>query len=421
MIKKFLYLCVVFLLLAGAISLVWMAPYHIYTLALTEGVNTRFLSMPPSADVLYDGSDLEILPPENMIDESFYEKFHFSHFEFPMPINHSLFSLIPLIKIEGIGPRLGASFQTGKNDELFTFMLERPYKFETTFGNQKLFMLPIFKNYILRKSNAEIWKDLFRKKLSLPSNEGKSFYQSLISLRKVTYNDLVYNLFILYNRKFLAPEGAINLSFFDEKSIGIIEIKSLDPNILEEMIYTVEKGFVYPVYIKTKRTSKSAMNFRKKFIRELAYKESSSDSAISIYARYKQIPYVKRIDQQGMTYLYSAWSHDLMNQDFIRVIILFLERGKLNLKYLKPFYEFSYKKFGSTLSSESKNLSEKAPEMLKRKMDEELKNDIKKENEMPDYKDNGEFSGAEEKIRYNLEKAKEKKKNSDDDQKLLIE
>jgi hypothetical protein len=48
-----------------------------------------------------------------------------------------------------------------------------------------------------------------------------------------------------------------------------------------------------------------AMNFRSKFIREINYKSTSTDSAISIYARYKQIPYGQRIDQQGMT-----WSQD---------------------------------------------------------------------------------------------------------------
>lgn len=63
-----------------------------------------------------------------------------------------------------------------------------------------------------------------------------------------------------------------------------------------------------------------------------------------------------------MIYLYSAWSHDLNNRDFVRVIILFLERGKLNLKYLKPFYEFAYRKFGSTLSSASGYLNETAAE-----------------------------------------------------------
>ena len=420
--KKLIYLIITVALFVGAGVLVAIAPYHIYTLTLTEGVNTRFLVMSPTKSVLYDGEDIQVSHPTDMNDEKLYQNFHFSHFELPMPINHPLFSLIPLIKIEALGPRLGASFQNGKNVELFNFMLERPYKFETTSGDQKLFTLPIFKNYISRKSNEEVWGDLFKKQLSLPSNEGKSFYESLISLRKVSYYDLVYNLYILYNRRFTVPNDTLKMSFYSDKNMGIVELPSDDPKIKVERLYIIEKGLIYPILIRTRVSLEAANNFRAKFIREIQYKSTSSDSAISIYARYKQIPYIQRVDQQGMTYLYAAWSHDLSNRDFIRVIILFLERGKLNLKYLKPFYEFAYKKFGSTLSSDSGYLSETAAENLKRKISEELETEVNKEASQESVKTEGQFSTPEDKIKFNLQKAKDNKKNSDDnDNSLSIE
>ena len=414
MVKKIIYLTITILLFFTAIGLVAIAPYHIYTLTLTEGVNTRFLTMSPTRAAYYDGEEIKLEAPKDMSDESLYENFHFGHFELPMPINHPLFFMIPIIKIEGVGPRLGASFQNGKNVELFNFMLERPYKFVTTSGDQKLFTLPIFKNYISRKSNDEVWGDLFKKRLSLPSNDGKSFFESLVTLRKVTYNDLVYNLYILYNRRFLVPDNTTKISFYADKNIGIVELPSSDDNILVERIFIIEKGLIYPLLIKTKKNTTSAMNFRNKFLRSIIYKNTSSDSAISIYAHYKQIPYNQRIDQQGMTYLYSAWSHDLDNRDFVRVIILFLERGKLNLKYLKPFYEFAYKKFGSTLSSDSGYLNETVTESLKRKISDELENEVKKEANQPVMKTDGQFASPDDKINYNLQRAKDKKINSDD-------
>ncbi|MBC7714195.1 MAG: hypothetical protein H7177_12700 [Rhizobacter sp.] len=420
MVKKFIYLIIMLGLITGAGVLVAIAPYHIYTLTLTEGVNTRFLTMSPTKAVLYDGEDLTIEAPTDMHDESLYQTFHFGQFELPMPINHPLFYMIPIIKIEGAGPRLGASFQNGKNVELFNFMMERSYKFETTSGDQKLFTLPIFKNYISRKSNDEVWSDLFKKRLSLPSNDGKSFFDSLVSLRKVAYNDLVYNLYILYNRRFSVPDNTVKMSFFNERNMGVVELPSADPKVLVERLYIIEQGLIYPVMIKTRKTDTTAMNYRKKFLREIKYKSSSTDSAISIYARYKQIPYIQRVDQQGMTYLYSAWSHDLDNRDFVRVIILFLERGKLNLKYLKPFYEFAYKKFGSTLSSDSGYLNETASESLKRKISEELEGEVKKETEQQAARNEGQFSTPEDKIKYNLQKAKDKKINSDESEKSLM-
>lgn len=420
MIKKSLYLIIILALVLGAGVLVAIAPYHIYTLTLTEGVNTNFLTMSPTKSVFYNGEIVSYSKPIGMLDEGLFQTFHFSHFELPMPINHQLYNLIPVIKIEGQGLRLGSSFMNGKNTELFNFMIERPYKFETTSGEQKLFLLPIFKNYISRKSNDEIWADLFKKQLSLPSNEGKSFYDSLLSLRKVSYNDLVYNLYILYNRRFTMPESTLKMSFFAEKNMGIVELPSTDPKILIERIYIIEKGLIFPILIKTRKTDTQAMNFRQKFISEITYKSTSADSAISIYARYKQIPYNQRVDQQGMTYLYSAWSHDLENRDFIRVIILFLERGQTNLKYLTPFYKFAYKKFGSTLSSASGYLNETAAETLKRRITEELEGEVKNETDQETGRTEGQFAGPEDKIKFNLQKAKDSKINTDDAEKSLM-
>lgn len=354
-----------------------------------------------------------------MDDEGLYKTFHFYHFELPMPMNHLLFSLIPTIKIESSGPRLGARFQNGKNAELFSFMLEKTYKLETTSGDQKLFILPIFKNYISRKSGDEIWGDLFQKQLSLPSNEGESFYESLISLRKVSYKDLVYNLYILYNRRYVLPTNTQNFSYYKEKNMGIVKLPSDDPRILVERLYILHEGLIYPLVIRTRTSDSSAMNFRAKFIREIQYKSTSTDSAISIYASYKQIPYGQRIDQQGMTYLYSAWSHDPENRDYIRVIILFLERGKLNLKYLKPFYEYAYKKFGSSLSTASGFLSETPSETLKRRISEDLEAEVKKETEKKAANFEGQFGSPEDRIKFNLQKAKDNKINSDDSEKSL--
>ena len=419
MIKKSIYLTITLALLIGAGLLVVIAPYHIYTLTLTEGVNTRFLQMNPTKSVFYDGRIVDMPAPENMTDEGLFHTFHFNHFEIPLPFNHPLYSIIPTIKIESNAPRMGARFQNGKNVEQFTFMLEKTYKLETTSGEQKLFLLPIFKNYISRKSNVEVWGDLFKKQLSLPSNEGKSFFESLLTLRKVSYNDLVYNLYILYNRRFVLPESTEKFSFYEDQQIGIVQLPSGDPKILMERLYVNHQGLIHPVVIRTRLTDTAAMNFRQKFIREIRYKATSPDSAIAIYARYKQIPYGQRVDQQGMTYLYSAWSHDPENRDYVRVIIMFLERGSLNLKYLKPFYEYAYKKFGSTLSSDSGFLNETASEKLKRQISEELSSEVKRAEAAESIKFEGKFDTPDEKINYNLQKAKDNKINSDEDDNML--
>ncbi len=409
------------LIVAGG-CLIAIAPYHIYTLTLTEGVQTRFLEMKPSPGVFYDGQDFVYSQIENAnIDKALFATFHFSNFEMPLPFNHPIFSLIPTIKIESTGPRLGASFVDGKSSELFSFMLEKAFKLETISGNQKLFLLPIFKNHIARKSEEEVWHDLFSKKLSLPSNFGKSFYESLLTLRKVSYSDLVYNLYILYNRAHLFPSNILKIAFDPITKHGLIELPSNDPKLKQERLYIIEKGIVYSLTIVSKNDNEAAENLRNRILKETVYKSSTADSAIPIYAQYKNISYGRRIDQQGMMYLYAAWSHDLTNKDFVRVIILFLERGKSNLKFLKPFYEYAYKKFGSNLSSDNEFLLETASEKLKRRMKEDLESEVKKEEQILAPKYDGKFDSPEEKIKYNLQKAKEGKINSDDSDKVLLQ
>lgn len=424
MLKKGIFLTVALLLVAFGASLFVIAPYHIYTLTLTEGVATRFLVMKPSAPAFYDGQEFSFSRTTDPIkdDNSLFSNFHFSNFQMPLPFNNPLYSLIPTIKIESSGPRLGGVFIDGKSTELFSFMLEKSYKLETSYGDQQLFLLPVFKNHITRKLEEEVWEDLFSKHLSLPSNAGKSFFESLKTLRKVSYSDLVYNLFILFNRVHLFPEATEVISYDKTTKHGLIRLKSDDPKYLVERLYILDQGIIYSMTLKTKVGNISAENLREKILKETIYKNSTTDSAISIYAHYKNISYGKRIDQQGMIYLFSAWSHDLGNRDYVRVIILFLERGQSNLKFLKPFYEYAYKKFGTNLSGESDLLLETPDEKLKRKVKDELELEVKKEQErLNTPKFEGNFNTKEEKIKYYLQKAKDTKTNSDDSEKVLIQ
>lgn len=423
MIKKAIFLTTALLLILAGVALFVIAPYHIYTLTLTEGVNTRFLVMKPSPPVFYDGQEFRFYNEASDLkeDSSLYTQFHFSNFLMPLPLNHPVFAPIPVIKTNSRGPSLGISYQSGKNTELFSFMVEKSYKLETISGDQKLFLLPIFKNHIDRKNEEEVWRDLFSKKLSLPSNVGKSFYQSLLALKEVTYNDLVYNLYILYNRTHLFPPETLRISYDSATTQGLIELPSEDRKFRNERLYIIEKGIIYSLSIKTRIDNIAAENFRNRLLKEIIYKGSTTDSAIPIYAQYKSITYNSRVDQQGMTYLFSAWSHDLANREYVRVIILFLERGRSNLKFLKPFYEYAFKKFGSNLSAESDVLLETPEEKLKRKVKQELESEIKKEELTNRASFEGNFSSPDEKIKYYLQKAKENKNNSDDSEKILIQ
>lgn len=409
--SKIAYLLIIVAILCTGFYLMTLAPYHIYSLSLTEGLNTKFLTLGKSDFNLLDGEEELFGKKIKAHDDGLFELYHFSHFEFPIPTNHSLYYIYPDIKIKEQAPKLGASFSNAKNVRLFNFEIEKPYRFTLSSDDQSLFELPIFNNYIRRKKPDELWKDLFSKKLSLPSNDGKSFFESLEVLKTYSINELVYNLYILYNRKMQIPDDVVKLKFQGERKLGIVELPSDDEKILIEKVYLLYDGFVYPIVITTRKSDFNAMNFRARFLREIQFRESSVDSAVALYARYQNLSYKQRISQVGMGYLYAAWSHDLNNKEYIRFIIQFLERSKDNASYLKPFYDYAFKKFGSSFSSREGSLVEDPKEALKRKGQEQLAQDVKTERDRNDMNRVDEFTSDEEKIFFHLNQAKDRAKD----------
>lgn len=410
---------ILIILILGSIGVLYylasIAPYHIYTLTLTEGVDTRFLKMKPTERVYYDGYEMKYFVEDESlkIGRNLFQTIHLSNFEMNLPNGMPSLSMIPDIKIQSNKIRLGSSLIDSKNREYFTFNAEKEYLFDINIETQDIFLLPVFRNYLAKKSPQDIWQDIFSKKLSLPSNEGKSFNESLSTLNKVSYYELVYNLYILNLRSRLLPENIKQIEFDSNNQIGSVIFEETNSN-RKERIFILNQGIVYPITINTSLLYPLAKITRNKFIKSIKFKPSTKDTAISIYAEYKNLEYRDRLDQKGMILLFSAWSHDLDNKDYIRVIIMFLERGQTNIKYLRPFYEYAFKKFGSSFSNDKDFLIESGEEKLKRKMAEELEAErqIEENKKAPTFE--GQIDNNEEKIKSMLLKAKESKVNSDD-------
>jgi hypothetical protein len=412
--KALLFLIVLVGLILGAAYLVYLAPYHIYTMTLTEGVDTKFLKMESSLPEMMDGNFFKD-DIENRIDtdNDLFKILHFSNFLLPLPIKNPLYIMIPVIKTEQQHLKLGATFYNPDNKEIFSFMAERVFPFELTSGRQKLFLLPYLKNYIDNKSNDEVWRDIFSKKLSLPANTGKTFFESIEELKKISYLDLVYNLYILYNRHLLFSKNIVKLSFDLKTSRGIIEYKSENKHERDEQIFFLNEGLIYSIRFKSKSLSRDSLSYRALLLKEIKFKQTFQDSAIPIYAQYKNISYQDRVDQKGMVYLYTAWSHDLENPGFTRVIISFLERGNKNFKFLQPFYDYAFKKFGTNLSGDKDSLVENADAKLKRKISEDLYEESKNSGNKAGTIE-GNFTDMDEKVKYYLDKAKAKPKDTDE-------
>lgn len=424
-VKRSVYLLTILFLLLGLILLVAIAPHHIYTLALTEGVNTRFLKMKIEDEKILNAENMERaeISERNDLrdDESLWQDFHFSHFVTPLPVHHPRFSFIPVLKEENDGTHLGGQFIDSKGRELCSFLVYRKLELELTSDHQVLFELPIFKNYIDKKSLDDRWRDLFTMKVSRPVIEGKSFFQIIGSIWNISYKDLVYQLYILYNRQKMFLSHLESIKYFENKNLGIVTYHEQDPNYYLEEYFLLHHGHIYTFKLRTKKYDNIAEGMRRRTIEKLEFRPSTPDSAVAIYARYKNIPYHKRIEQEGLTYLFSAWSHDLNNKDFLRVMIFFLERGHNNIFHLRPLYEYAYRKFGSNFSGQKENILETENEKVKRKIDEEFQQQVNSESKNMNKKAiEGDFANEKDKLKFYLDKAKEEKSDEEDHKRLDI-
>lgn len=416
MIKKIIYLSICVGLIALGSYLFVMAPYHVYSVAITEGLNSRFLKLDATNIAVLDAKIMPELPIDRL-DDDLFQTIHLSYFEMPIPMNHSLFIKIPQIRVMAKTPYLGSKFLNGNGLELFSYQLESPFRVELSEDQQKLFTLPIFKNYIDKKTLDEKWQDIFSRGLAL-KDEGRVIKEA-DRLKKHTFFELVYNLYILYNRKSFMPIETKNISFYDKKRLGIVELHQKDKKILLERIYYLKDNTIYPILIRTKINDRNAMNYRARFINQIEFRESDKDSSVAIYAKYQSLKYKKRLDEDGMYYLFAAWSHDLSNKEYIKFIIYFLEKGNNNRQYLAPFYDYTFKQFGTNFSKDGDSIMETAKEGLVRKIGEDTQKELKEMEKNTKAKD--EFTDENEKIFYHLNKAKESSSSSSDKDVLYVD
>jgi hypothetical protein len=202
-----------------------------------------------------------------------------------------------------------------------------------------------------------------------------------------------------------------SLTHLKKVNFGLIKLDNLDERYTEEELWVVHNAVVYPIRLRTANWDPLALAVRERFLQTLQYSQTEEKSSQSIYSEYKTLPYAKKIDQEGMIHLYSAWSHNIDNERFLKEMIQFLERGKNNQWSLSSLYDFALKKYGSGFST--KNLELESPEeALRRKMAEELEAERKHASESA-IEVEEQFDNGEEKIDYFLKRAKESGENSD--------
>lgn len=422
--RIFISLTLVTIVLVISGYLLSMAPYHFYSLATEEGMDSSYLKISKQSSSYIKGGDYEWDRVEGVYaeEQNIWKRFHFHNFEIPLPVHHPYFLVVPDMKTHFDPPELGVRMLDHNKELLGSFHTKSDIAFVLPFETHKIFNLPAFKNYILMKKEKEIWKDLFYKDLSL---KNFSIFKPQI-LTTAPYKELVYNLFLLNMRTKFFPEGANKISYFASRNIGVVEVELgteavVKDNYKEEYLYMLEGGTIHRVALRTKNFDLITEALRKRYLKQIKYKASTPEDSIPIYNEYKKLDYDQRVDQEGMVYLFAAWTHNLDNENFLREMIQFLERGKQNIVHLQPLYEYAYRKYGSNYSKDSGTLKETAQKRLERKTAEELEKemDVERKRNLEDIE--GNFSSDEEKIKFFLQKAKDEGGNIDDEESVLRE
>jgi len=129
---------------------------------------------------------------------------------------------------------------------------------------------------------------------------------------------------------------------------------------------------IHTFLLEYKKNEPEAKLLRSKFIMKTEFPFSTEANSRLIYLEFKSLPYKKQIDQEGMAYLFSAWSHDIFNKGFLKEMIQFLERGKGNFNALKPLYGYAYQRYGNSFSKHAKYRKLKASQRVKSGIKKEL-------------------------------------------------
>lgn len=390
-------------------------PYHFYYVSIENGLNSRFLqTQKVEAQLLYSVPfDLKKIDMVSTDSLTRWRDFHVGDYIVSMPVRHPYFLLIPNINIdESKRPIIAWDIKNQNLQVEIGIKLLKPTTYTYPFENNLLFNLPIFKNSLLAVPSEQIWRDLFTLDLRLPTMQTLGFVGWIKELLVIKYTDLAYKLFILKARQLLFPPNAINISYDESKQMGVVEVKPAGDNLVVdnykvEQTFLLREGLMQRLELTTKRYSSIAQSYRTRFFDSLEWEASNPDETIRLYGEFNKLTFDRKIDQEGMTYLFAGWSHVPKEEEFLRTMIQFLERGKKNKVHLDSLYEYGYNVFGTSFSGLKESLRETEERKLERKISEEFKSELSDAEKAQVVAPDGNFQNAEDKVNYFLKKAKE--------------
>lgn len=312
-------------------------PYRLYS-GWVKGEDWNiYYSIQNYRPLLLAPVDVQLIPMYKEDYAQLWNDFPLKNARLPLPVRHPLFKTVPIVQPTGekAAPQVGMMIFDPSNREISRiYTLPNTISYDYTQG-QELFKLPFVRNRILKISLDQLWKDVFTYNIEVKSK---------------SLDEMIYDLYILHARSKILPKAAVRYGLIkDDKAI--VELESLDKDYLLELVFTYIGGNIYSYVLRTEKNSEESRKLRGKFLEAISF--SAIDPALGkiLYTEFKQLNFARQVDQEGMLYLFSAWTQDIDNLVLLKEMIFYLERGRDTKKQLKPLYEYAVKRYGKTFTT----------------------------------------------------------------------
>ncbi len=377
-------------------------PYRLYSNWAQGKEWNRYYSIQGYKSTYLKPLVVEEIPPYKEDYAQLWKDFPLRNAKIPLPVRHPLFQTIPMIESTGAksAPQLGIVILSPEDREL-----SRVYTLPTNLAQdhsqgQDLFKLPFVRNRILKLPLDKLWKDVF------------SFQ---IEVKSKSLDEMIYDLYILHMRSKILPKNTLRYGLVkDDKAI--IEILSKDKDYIVELVMTYDSGSIYSYVLRTEKINDESRKLRSKFLENITFSPVDSAMGKFLYTEFKQLNFARQVDQEGMLYLFSAWSQQIENVEMLREMIFYLERGRNRGLQLRPLYIFAMKHYGKTFTTKKIFNDHEDPNLvLQRKIEieniEKAQAAIQAKSKLPDEPE----LTPDEKMNLYLKKAKEDGPSEKDD------
>lgn len=312
---------------------------HVYYSRLIQGTASHALYKLPhwTANYLRPGVAIEI---EDTQDDftGMWKLFHIRDVEVPLPAGHPLFRPYAIINIvpEKPEPQLGIMFRAPQGREMARLFLLSNGAWNDQVDAQGLFRLPIVKRVLRSKTTEQIWQDLFNRE---------------IQSWEIPWQDMVYNLYILHLRATILPKKVVSYGLLKDSNRAVVELESEDKDYRTELVMQFDNGLILNYLLVTDTQNRDAQELRRRFLRQINFRASDPSLAPLIYREFKQLSFKRQTSEEGMIYLFSAWSHNTDEREMLKEMIYFLERGEKSRGQLRPLYRYAFKRYQKTFTT----------------------------------------------------------------------